>query len=317
MNDAPVPVREPGTIVAGRYLLGEQLGAGGMGVVYRATHIVLGRPVAIKFLNPALARKPEARARFRVEASTVARLAHPNVVTVIDFREDADGIPFLVMEYVAGRSLRSIVAEGPVSVGRAIAYSLQILAALRAAHAADVVHGDVKSENVLVEVRRGDEVVKLVDFGLAHVGRAVEGEQTGGTPGYLAPEVILGGPSTPSSDLYSVGVIVYELLTGAAPFAGGASTEVLTRHLRDDLVPPSLRLVQAELPRALEDAVACALEKDPARRFSDAGEFSTALRKVRVPTGRDADATPLPVSSHSDSTARLRPGRIRRHSSQG
>lgn len=304
MTDTPVPARASGTVVAGRYLLGEQLGAGGMGVVHRATHIVLGRPVAIKFLHPVLARKREAVERFRIEASTAARLAHPNVVTVIDYREDADGTPFLVMEFVAGRTLRSIIAEGPMTIGRTISLGVQMLGALRAAHAADIVHGDVKSENVLIELRRGDEHVKLVDFGLAHVGRG-SSDVAGGTPGYLAPEVILGAPSSPASDLYSVGVILYELLTGAAPFAGTASMEILSRQLRDDLVPPSLRLEGRELPRALEDAVAKALEKDPADRFRDAAAFSEALRAVRVPAGRDADATPVMVMRH-DSTSKLR-----------
>lgn len=273
-----------------------------MGVVYSATHIALGRPVAIKFLHPYLARRPEAVTRFRTEATTAARLAHPNVVTVVDYREDEERIPFLVMEYVSGYSLRSVIADGPMPVSRAIPLTIQILAALRAAHESDIVHGDVKSENVLIELRRGDEHVKLVDFGLAHVGRAAEGVITGGTPGYLAPEIILGGPSTPASDLYSVGVILYELLTGAAPFASDVSVELLASQLRDDVVPPSFRLEGRELPRSLEDAVARALEREPARRFADAAAFSAALRAVRMPAGRDADATPIQVMHRADVT---------------
>lgn len=299
MNDAPSPVREPGTIVGGKYRLGALLGAGGMGAVHRAEHVSLGRPVAIKFLHHLLARDACAVARFRTEASATARLSHPNVVSVLDYREDSDGTPFLVMEYVEGRSLRALLTEGPVDVGRAIHIGAQILAALRAAHAARVVHGDVKTDNVLVE-RRRDERVKLVDFGLARVGRPLEddgvvSDSFCGTPGYVAPEVILGGYPTASSDLYSVGVILYELLTGSNPYGGGKSVDVLRRNLGDLHVPPTIRFPERAVPRALEDVIARALDKDPRRRHRDALSFATALAAVRIPQRRQT--MPVPISA--------------------
>ncbi len=299
MNDAPSPVREPGTVVGGKYRLGELLGLGGMGVVHRAEHISLGRPVAVKFLHHLLASDAAAVARFRNEASATARLTHPNVVSVLDYREDDDGTPFLVMEYVDGRSLRAIVADGAVDVGRTLKIGVQILAALRAAHSARVVHGDVKSANVLVEQRRDGERVKLVDFGLARVGRPVDeivdADDTAfaGTPGYLAPEVILGGAPTPASDLYSVGIVLYELLTGQNPFGDGQSVDILRRSLGDVPIPPTVRFPERAVPRALEDVIARALDKDPRRRHRDALSFATALAAVRVPLRRPTPAQPI------------------------
>lgn len=300
-----VPV--PGTVLAGKYVLGEQLGAGGMGVVFRAEQLALERPVAIKFLHHVLARDPQIAARFQVEALAAARLDHPNSVAVLDYGEAEDGTPFLVMEYVRGRTLRHIACEGPMTTERAITIALQILAALSEAHAAGIVHADVKTENVLLETRHDGERVKLVDFGLARVGRALVDEPrpddgeivVAGTPEYMAPEVILGEPPGPGADIYAVGVILYELLTGVTPFGGGASQAIFARHVQDELVPPSVRFPERHIPRALETVLARALEKDPARRYQEAAAFAAALSAIEPTTAPPPRARPRPESHRS------------------
>ena len=259
-----------------------------MGIVYRAEHVHLGRPVAIKFLHQVLARDPQIAARFQLEALAAAKLDHPNSVAVLDFGEAPDGTPFMVMEYVRGRTLRQLAAEGAMSPARVISIVRQVLSALEAAHAAGIVHADVKTENVLVEQRSDGERAKLVDFGLARIGRAVEdgprdarGEPfVSGTPDYMAPEVILGESPGPASDIYAVGVMLYELLTGVTPFGGGRSIDIFTRHVQDDLVPPSVRFPEHDIPRLLEAVVARAMEKDPAKRFASAAAFAQALATV-------------------------------------
>lgn len=276
-----------GTIVAGTYLLAEPLGSGGMGTVHRAEDLLLARPVAIKFLHHVMARDPRIAARFQVEALAAARLDHPNAVAVLDHGETDDGIPFLVMEYVRGTTLRQLLVEGCVTTDRVIPIVRQILAALGAAHVAGVVHADVKTENVLVQMP--DELVKLVDFGLARVGlAAVPGSSrdareepfVAGTPEYMAPEIILGAPPTPASDLYAVGILLYELLTGATPYGGGRAIDIFTRHVQDDLVPPSVRYPELDISRALDAVLARALAKDPHHRFHDAEAFASALATV-------------------------------------
>jgi serine/threonine-protein kinase len=277
-----------GSILAGKYLLAEQLGAGGMGVVYRAEHLHLARPVAIKFLHQILARDPQIAARFQLEALAAARLDHPNSVAVLDFGETPDGVPFIVMEYVRGRTLRQLAAGGLLEPARAIAITRQVLSALSGAHQVGIVHADVKTDNVLVAPSPDGERAKLVDFGLARIGRTVEeqprdarGEPfVSGTPDYMAPEVILGATPAPAADIYAVGVMLYELLTGATPFGGGRSIDIFTRHVQDDLVPPSVRFPDRNIPRALEAALARSMEKEPERRFPSAVAFSTALAAV-------------------------------------
>lgn len=262
----------------GTYVLGRRLGAGGMGAVYE-TH-VNGRNVAIKVPYCETLESHNAGRRFRDEGIAGSIIEHPNVVRVYEHGESA-GIPYVVMEQVDGERLCAKVArEGGISLRRAATIVGQILNGLAALHAAGIVHGDVKSDNVLV----GDDgLVKLIDFGLAHPD--LEGRPTlprtrdvvSGTPDYMAPEVIRGADSTAASDTYAAGVILYELVTGVTPFAGGSSTEIVNRHLREPVLPPSLRRPDREVPPILERIIMRALEKDPAKRFASAASFASAL----------------------------------------
>ena len=274
-------------VTAGSYVLGELLGRGGMGEVYAALQPSLGRAVAVKLLHPQLATDPSFVDRFRTEALAGSRLSHPNAAGVIDFGAADDGTPFLVMEHVPGERLACILErEGALPAERACVLVGQILAALDAAHAVGVVHADVKCDNVLVDAARdGSELATLIDFGIARLAdrEATTDAQVGivaGTPEYLAPEVIHGEPPTPASDLYAAGVVLYELLTGATPFRGGAPEAILHRHLEDEVVAPSLRCPDAEISPALERVVLRALAKDPAMRYASAVEFAAALAAV-------------------------------------
>lgn len=307
----------PSSLLGGKYQLGDCIGSGGMGVVYRAEQPMLARTVAIKFLRRELACDPTVADRFRIEAIAAARLVHPHSVAVLDYGEREDGTPFLVMEYVRGHALGQILRdERSLSVTRAAHLVGQILSALGAAHRVGIVHGDVKSDNVLVELVEGVEQVKLVDFGLARVTRAQPvreiaqsaGDVISGTPEYMAPEVIRGSAPTPAADLYGVGVILYELLTGATPFGGGSPGEVLLRQLEDPVVPPSLRRHDQAVPPALERVIARALEKAAGARFHGAGSFAAALAASVLHVHPDARADePVPIAiSCDESTAAWR-----------
>ena len=267
-----------------------------MGRVYRAEQRSLGRSVAVKFLRSSLAQNSDMLRRFHVEVRAASLLSHPNVVSVIDFGVvDPDG-PFLVMEYVRGTSLTRILQqEGPFPLRRAVGVIDQILSALEAAHRGGVIHADVKSDNVLVEHGQvgEDDRVKVIDFGLARMRRSVEVESArdhtlSGTPEYLAPEVIRGQAPTAAADLYAVGIILFELLTGTTPFGGGTAEQILNRHLTEALVPPSLRRPDRLIPPALEHVVLRALEKDPAARFDGAAAFRAALAAATERTDMNA-----------------------------
>ncbi len=285
-----VPFRVP--LLGGKYLLGDCIGAGGMGRVYRAHQPELDRIVAIKILHRALADDPHVARHFRTEAIAAARFSHPNSVAVIDYGETDEGVPFLVMEYLHGRTLSQIVRdEAPLDVRRAVTITAQILDALGDAHALGIVHADVKSDNVLVHhTRDRGEQAKLVDFGLARIAAAPDADGAhgdnafiSGTPAYMAPEVIRGGAPSPLSDGYSVGAMLYELLTGATPFGGADFDEILRRHLEDLVVPPSLRCPELAIPRHVEEATLRALAKDPAQRFPSTAAFAAALLAQEAP----------------------------------
>jgi eukaryotic-like serine/threonine-protein kinase len=275
---------EIGTLV-GPYEVRSLIGAGGMGVVYEACPAGGQTTVALKVLHPQRLEDDRAIRRLRDEAHAGRIVHHANLAATLD-SGDIDGIPFLVMERVCGEPLGvRIQRDGAMSLRRAVSIAQQLLAGLGALHSAGVVHGDVKSDNVLVERQDdGSDAARLIDFGLAHVAfdaRDVrrpepDEELVSGTPEYMAPEVVRGEGSTAASDLYAVGVILYELITGSTPFAGGAPSEIVQRHLSDAVVPPSLRC-DHQVPAILERVVMRALEKDPEHRFPSAEAFGAAL----------------------------------------
>ncbi len=277
----------------GPYQIAALLGAGGMGMVYRARDARLERDVAIKILPPGLLTDESARKRFRKEGLALAKLSHPNIAAVYDVGE-ADGIDYIVMECVPGQSLATLLSAGPLPVERALALSVQVAAALEEAHEQGVVHRDLKPANILV-TPKGQ--VKVLDFGIAKLlappgsdGAALSVTETQGpigTPLYMSPEQASGEPVDARSDLWSLGVVLFESLTGRAPF-GGAGPWALLRAITHDPAP-SLRDTRPEIPRALEGLVSRALTKDVTRRYQTAGELSrdlgTTLTNLRAPAG--------------------------------
>ncbi len=273
-----------GRVMAGKFCLRRCVGTGASGTVYQADQLALGRTVAIKILRPELTRDPRFVGRFHDEALAASRLNHPNTVSIIDYGQTEDGLLYLVMEFLRGPTLTQVLHSESLRPSRIADLVAQILSGLEEAHDAGVVHADLKADNVVVERRRGDwDLVKVVDFGIARlVGRETRATEKTicGTPEYMAPEVIQGEDPTYASDLYSVGVVLYELLTGSTPFAGGSSMDVLRRHLTETPIPPSLRRPDLIIDSTLEEVALCALSKPPGRRFANATEFRAALTRV-------------------------------------
>jgi eukaryotic-like serine/threonine-protein kinase len=270
-----------GRILDGRYRLGSLLGVGGMARVYLASDWVLERQVAVKVLSPPFAQDPVFVERFRREARAAARVSHPNIVAVFDSGSDA-GEHYLVMEYVAGQSLAELLADqGRLAPRRAAELGVEVCAALAAAHAQGLVHRDVKPANVLVGA---EGRVKVADFGIVKAAATVTLTGNGtvlGTAAYLSPEQAQGGPVDARSDLYSLGCVLYELVTGAPPFGSGADSSpvaVATRHLHQPPEPPSAHNPQVDA--SLDAVVLTALAKDPARRYQSASELQAALERV-------------------------------------
>jgi beta-lactam-binding protein with PASTA domain/predicted Ser/Thr protein kinase len=265
------------TLFDGRYRIVRKLGTGGMANVYLAEDEVLGRRVAIKILDDRHAGDDQFVERFRREAKNAASLSHPNIVSIYD-RGEAEGTYYIAMEYLDGRSLKElIVARGPAPVNVAIDYARQILAAIRFAHRHGIVHRDIKPHNVLVDA---EGRLKVTDFGIARAGASqmTEAGSIIGTAQYLSPEQAKGAPVDQTSDLYSVGVVLYELLTGVVPFSGDTPVEIAMKHLSSTPEPPSVK--RAEIPRDLDMVVLRALAKDPADRYQTAEEMDADLQRV-------------------------------------
>lgn len=283
-----------GQTIDGRYLVERRLGTGGMADVFACEDLQLGRHVALKVLHENLAQDPDVVARFRRESQSAAGLQHPHIVQVFD-RGDWDGIPYMAMELVDGVTLKDVIRDqAPLDPIRSIDQISQVLDALRYAHRRGLVHRDIKPQNVLV----GPEgELKVADFGIARAVDDLQMTQTGmivGTAHYIAPEQAAGQPVTPSADLYAVGVVLFEMLTGRLPFEGDQPVAIALQHVNDD--PPAVSIVNPTVPRDLEDVVMRALAKSPEQRFADAEEFIGALQAVRQ---RILSGAPVPESGGS------------------
>lgn len=278
------------TIVDGRYRILERIGSGGMADVYRAEDLQLGRDVALKILYRRFSEDPEFVERFRREASSAAGLQHPHVVSVYD-RGEWDGTYYIAMEHLDGRSLKRVVLdEGPLEPARAVDLVIQILRAAKFAHKRGVIHRDLKPHNVIVD---GEGRAKVTDFGIALAG-ASDMTQTGsimGTAQYLSPEQAQGQPVTGQSDLYAIGVILFELLTGRIPFDGDSAVTIALKQVNETAPAPST--FNPAVPPDLDAVVHRALQKDPALRFPDADSFIAALEDVaaRLPGSASTGVT--------------------------
>ncbi|HUQ39906.1 MAG TPA: serine/threonine-protein kinase [Acidimicrobiales bacterium] len=287
-------------LLADRYRLGRLLGRGGMAEVWDAEDLRLHRPVAVKILSEEMAARPDIRARFDIEARAAARLSHPNVVAVYDTGDTGGasgaGRPFLVMERLPGTTMADRMGDGPVDQRWLVGVTTDVLGALDAAHEAGIVHRDIKPANILLD---SDGRAKVADFGiakLAEIDGSVDLTTTKmmvGTPAYLAPERIEGLPATPASDLYSLGVVLYEALAGAKPFSGTTPMAVaLAAQMAD---PAPLRRIRRDVDPRLAAVVTRAMAKDPASRFATAAEMTQALAGVRLK--RSADPTVAAVAA--------------------
>jgi serine/threonine protein kinase len=287
------PVTDPlvGRTLDEKYRLDERLGTGGMGTVYRATHLLIDRPVAIKVLNPRYVEDEAAQVRFRREARAAGRLQHANAVTVTDFGSTSDGLVYIVMELLEGYSLRDVLArESPLDVARAVSIMLQISSAVAAAHDAGIIHRDLKPANIFIVQRKdAPPFVKVLDFGIAKLAaEALDDDddpqtltQVGamiGTPRYMSPEQCDGAHLTPAADVYSLGIILYEMLTGTTPFNGTTPLAIAIKHSSQP--PRRPREFVPAIPLALEEIVLHALEKKPEARPKNAEAFRQELYAV-------------------------------------
>jgi eukaryotic-like serine/threonine-protein kinase len=305
-----------GTSIGGRYRLDAVIGRGGMSTVYRAFDTVLERPVAIKLMHREIATDSDQLERFRREARSVAQLNHPHVVSVIDAGEEPSpdgehpevGTPYIVLEFVDGETLKGIIRrDGPLEIPQAIAYTIEIARALGAAHEHLIVHRDVKPQNILIDPEGG---AKITDFGIARSlseeGLTMAGRVLG-TTDYVSPEQALGQPVTPQSDLYSLGIVLYEMLTGDVPFHGDSPVAVAMKHVREDL--PDVQARRPQLSAATASVVDRAVAKDLARRYPDAATLVADLEEALALEASRTGQTTGEVTT----VLKTLPGRARRH----
>jgi serine/threonine protein kinase len=270
-----------GADVIGQYVIRSQIGKGGMGAVYLADQRSVGRQAVIKVLHPRLSRDADTQKRFETEARAASQLTHSNIVTIYNYGAMADGTLFLAMEYLDGQTLAQATAKRPLALQRAVHIASQIAGALGEAHRRGVIHRDVKPTNVMLVERDGQtDFVKVLDFGIARVDgqRMTETGDISGTPVYMSPEQIGGKPLDGRSDLYSLGCLMFELVTGDVPFDGGNTLGIAYKHVHEEPPAPSSIAPKAGIPPAFDAFIARALAKEPADRPRDAAAFRDELR---------------------------------------
>ncbi len=303
-----------GQLLGDRYQVERKIGEGGMGEVYLARHVMMGRPCAVKVLSPSLLRDPDAAGRFNREATNASRISHPNVCAVYDFGATAEGHLYLAMEYLEGRTLTDALAPGPLPLERATAILAQCAAGLQAAHDLGIVHRDLKPDNVMLLDQRGGETVKLVDFGIAKAATG-DGAQrvtrTGlvvGTPEYMSPEQLSGDELDGRSDQYSLALVFCRMVTGALPFSATSAQETMVKRLTERPRPLTELAPSKRFPAALQEVLDRALERKPDARFPSIDAFAKAIATASAPPASVA-TTALPrtevVSPPSRSRAPL------------
>lgn len=293
----PASAADPhiGALIDGKYRVDAFLSAGGMGSVYRATHVMLDKTVAIKLIRKELGTTPEIVTRFQREARAASNLGHPNIANVFDFGQTGDGSLYLVMEYVSGPSVKDVIQrDGPMAPARIIAILSSVASALARAHRHHVVHRDLKPQNIMLDVDAdGRETPKLLDFGIAKTfdDPADRLTLTGfalGTPHYMSPEQATGQPVDARSDIYSLGVVLYEMLVGVVPFNDTSVATIILKHLNEAPQLPSLKRPDVQISPSLESIAMRCLEKEMQRRYQSAEAFIQALEQ--------ADTVPLTVT---------------------
>ncbi len=310
-----------GQVIGERYQVERRLGEGGMGQVYLARHVLMGRPCALKVMTPALSSNADALGRFNREATNAARISHPNVCAIYDFGLTAEGIVYLAMELVEGESLAALADQGPMPLSRAAAIVTQAAAGLQAAHDLGIVHRDLKPDNIMVARVRGHDRVKLVDFGIAKAMEGVEASaeqrvtRTGfvvGTPEYMAPEQLAGDPLDGRADQYALALVFYRLVTGRLPFDGDSAQETMVQRLTTPPRPLAAARPNAAFPAGLQPVIDTALARQPRDRYETVSAFASALGSAISADGERTAALAAPPPALAPMPPALPPTRVAR-----
>jgi serine/threonine-protein kinase len=327
LRSAAPPSDLVGQVVADRYHVIKKLGEGGMGQVYLAEHVKMGRRSAIKVMNPSMVHDPDAVARFNREASNASRITHPNVCAIYDFGETSDGLIYLAMEFIEGEPLTDLLErDGALPVARAVGIFTQVAEALQAAHDLGIVHRDLKPDNIMLAQKKGGDQVKVVDFGIA---KAVGGDESGqkvtktglvvGTPEFMSPEQLSGDKLDGRSDLYSLALVFYQMLAGKLPFEATTAQETMIKRLTDE--PTTLAAARPDLsfPAGLQPVLDTALTRTPVERYQTVAKFaadvasvtgigraaSAAIPQTRAPAGADPEGKTQLLDPSAGLTQRL------------